>query len=180
MTEDRQPPNGDHSGRWDAKTIAAIISAVVSVGSCVAAWTSYQLALTTLESNERVVRVNAYMNMRKDFREIRRHIPDKYLAEDLPPPPETEPARKSITNYWQLAFDEWYLTTQLGDPGLKPLWEERYKHLIAPQMHRKAFREVLCYLIKEKFVQNPMQRKFGDELKTLYKDKNNKELCSTD
>lgn len=153
------------SARADTvKTVITVASAIIAALSCYFAWQSFR-------SNQIVASVNVYMQLREEFNALREQIPDEYFIDkDHAMPSGKSEVWGKISDYWYLSFDEWYITTHLGDPVLKTLWCERYQYLIAPQLEKRAFREVLCYLIREKFT-TPLQREFAAELRKEFRDR---------
>ena len=153
------------SSRGDTtKTVITVASAIIAALSCYFAWQSFR-------SNQIVASVNVYMQLRQEFNTLREQIPHEYFIDkNHAVPPGRSDAWGKISKYWYLSFDEWYITTHLGDPVLKQLWRERYQYLIAPQLENRAFREVLCSLVREKLT-TPLQREFVAELRKEFRDR---------
>jgi hypothetical protein len=137
---------------------------------------SFWVAWQSTNSNERIVRVNTYMVLRQDFKEVISDIPGDFMDEDSSAPPQDSKDWKRIQDYWYHAFDEWYITTQL-DPTLQALWDTRYKDIITSMLEKNAFRKVLCYLIKKKFPENDIMKEYGLVLQEIYKQEFHKTLC---
>ncbi|MEW6500234.1 MAG: hypothetical protein ACOY8P_09285 [Thermodesulfobacteriota bacterium] len=161
------PDRGD-----TVKMVVTVASALVAALSCFLAWQSFR-------ASQRVAAVSVYMQLREEFGTLREQIPEEYfINRNHAVPPGRSEAWGRISDYWHLSFDEWYITTHLGDPLLQKLWQERYQYLIAPQLENKAFRGVLCFLVKEKF-HTPLQREFVEELEAQYRARTKSEagLC---
>ncbi|MFA4828932.1 MAG: hypothetical protein WC855_06025 [Thermodesulfovibrionales bacterium] len=152
------------------KTLVSVLAAIIAGVSCFFSWQS-------LQSNEKVAKINTYMKLREEFNSIILSIPYSYYDENAPAPAKKDKVWKKISDYWYLSFDEWYVTEYIGNSKMKELWDERYKHVIVPALEKNAFRQVCCSLIEEKFKQNPLQKKYGKVLQSLYKEKHSKDLC---
>lgn len=163
------------SSSWIKPAVfVAIASAMISIIAAGSAWKS---AKETRVSSAQASAAGTYLELRKNFDEIARVIPDAYRDGDPPPPAKDSDAWRGISRYWYLAFEEWLITKHFGNTTLAMLWDERFRDLIASQLNKQSYRAVLCHLIREKFRQNSLQTEFGRMYSDLYKERSGKELC---
>lgn len=163
------------SNDWAKPAISvAIVSAIISMVAAGFAWKS---AKDTRVSGAQASAVVTYLELRKNFDEVARTIPNIYRDGDPQPPVKDSDAWRGISRYWYLAFEEWLITKRFGNETLAVLWDERYRDLIASQLNKQAYRAVLCRLIREKFSQNSLQTEFSRMYAELYKERSGKELC---
>lgn len=163
------------SGGWTKLAISvAIASATISM---VAAWSAWKSAKDARVSGAQVSAAMIYLELRKNFDEIARTIPNIYRDGDPPPPAKDSNAWRGISRYWYLAFEGWLTTKRFGNETLAVLWDEKYRDPIAAQLDKQAYRAVLCRLIQEKFSQSSLQAEFGSMYADLYQERSGKELC---
>lgn len=164
-----------NSNGWTKPAITvAIASATISLVAAGSAWMSAKHARV---SGEQAAAVVTYLELRKNFDEVARTIPNIYRDGDPQPPAKDTHAWRGISRYWYLAFEEWLITKRFGNETLAVLWDERYRDLIASQLNKQAYRSVLCHLIREKFSQSSLQTEFGRMYADVYQERSGKELC---
>lgn len=149
----------------------SIFSALIAALSCFFAWQS-------VRNTEKVVKINSYIALREKYDKVIHEVPGIYFTDQAKAPPKGSVDRRKIQDYWYLSFDEWYLATRVGDSRLRELWDDRYRFLIAEQLKKEAFREVVCDMMREKFSLNELQRDFSDELMNIHRTSMNRELCT--
>lgn len=164
------------SRAWrDPRVIVASVSAVIAVGAAGSSWMSARDARL---SGAQAAAVGTHLEFQKRFQEVARTIPDPYRFSDPPPPAKDSKAWRALSRYWYLAFEEWLATKRLGNATLAEYWDQNYRDLIATQLNKRAYRAVLCSLIREKFSQSALQREFGGMYADLYSARTGKKLCA--
>lgn len=155
------------------------IDRIIALLAVVIAGFSFWIAWQSKNANERIVQVSTYMELRKNFKTVIKDIPYELMHKESPAPSIDTNEWKLIQNYWYSAFDEWYITTQLNEPSLQALWNNRYKGLHLLMLEKNAFREVLCYLIHKKGITRSTKfEEYGKVMQEIYRNKSNNNLCS--
>lgn len=73
-------------------------------------------------------RAETFRNLRVAFNKLREELPDRFWLETSIP---TDPKRfEAMVRYWQLAFDEWFITQRLNPTVFGPLWETYYSEVL--------------------------------------------------
>jgi hypothetical protein len=92
-------------------------------------------------------RSQLYLELRTRFLKILEDLPPEYQKPDWT---ASDPKhREAAIRYWQHAFDEWYLTTQLHEKLMRPLWDKFFRRMVRAGLGHSGLRKTLIEMMKD-------------------------------
>ena len=150
----------------------------IVIGIIGAAWTFIQSRIQAANT-----RAEVYNHFQEKFKEFQSKLPTWINQRDRngnlsQPQNEKEKAEfnRTIESYWWLVFDEWVVCCRVSKFTCKKLWKNYYSNGVLNALERQYFKEAFFRLVKKKNSFLGHDEEFENEIKRLYREKNNKEL----
>lgn len=117
------------------------------LASATAAWVAFAISLLSYFRARHEEKAKLYLDLRGRYLEIRRRVPDRYLAAgaDIK---ENDPDWVHLEQYWYQSFDEWFSTTQLNRGKHSDLWDMYFGPAIQSTLKYRAMRKVAWHMTK--------------------------------
>jgi hypothetical protein len=132
----------------DASEWTSIIAVLISLGSLTLGLVSLRRAQKADERAERAeqfsiasAKTQAFVTFRTRFLDIKHGLPTGWTSDSYRPQPGTDEWRL-LEDYWQNAFDEWFVPNVLNKAHLSDLWDLFFASAVRGAMANAPLRYV--------------------------------------
>jgi hypothetical protein len=150
----------------DTLSVISSLASVVAAAGVFYAARQASVVFKQLELTKSSHAVEIHANFQREFRELQKKFPPEIRSTNWQPSSKSE--ERYIQLYWELVFDEWYITNILASEGkVTALWSA-YSKGVEGAFAYESFIEILKATFSEKAFYLGYSKEFREELLRIY------------